>query len=490
MSNIDYEELKKSIIDKIIEDNPKIKTEQDAKKKMEDWIAEYKNQLRLLGDDAILRIIANRKCNIQVMSIEEPEDNDEIRTLSSLEIPEYNLTIDVKVKKIRERELKNGKKIADLIISDGTAISKITLWEAQAREVENGAIKEGDIVRIIGAYTKESYKNYYPVEIGIGKKGKIDIDPDDPQIAEPETKFVSQLKAGDMGIHFTGKVLSIYEIRRTSRGNEWTSIRMSDKEGGSIFVKIWDQDILAIVTGPRVSEGDIITLTDLKVDEYKGQLGLNTTSLTELDWEDDEDPDSYPNVQRGGSYEKKSLLMAEENDRIEFIGIIVKVYPNKVYYDSCPNENCRKGITVRINDGQTEYFCERCNEVVDEPPVPIARITGLVSDGTGVLRFTAMGDCAEKIIGHDAERMKREFDSLYEASEEDEEWGKIRDAGKIFVENFEDRMMGDFFKMKASVSIDKQYRGNVELMINEMEDVDYQVEAQNLKTQIVELVEK
>lgn len=490
MSNIDYEELKKSIVAKIIEDNPKIKNEKTAKKQLDDWIQEYKKQLWLLSDEAILRTIANQKCNIQVMSIEEPEDSNEIRTLTSLEIPEHSITIDVKVKKIKTRELKNGKKVADLVISDGTAISKVTLWEAQAREVENGAIREGNIIRIIGAYTKESYKNYYPVEIGIGKKGTVITDPEDPQIIEPEPKLISQLEVGNMGVHFTGKVLNIYETRITSRGNDWTSVRMSDKEGSSIFVKIWDADILSIITGPRVSEGDIITLTDLKVDEYKGQLGLNTTSLTELEWEDDEDPEEYPEVQRGGSYEEKTLLMAKENDRVEFIGKIVKIYSGKVYYDSCPNENCRKGITVRVNNGRTEYFCERCNEVVSEPPVPIARLTGLVWDGTAVLRFTAMGDGAEKIVGHDAERMKREFDSLYEASEEDEEWGKIRDAGKIFVENFEDRMTGGFFKMKASVGVDKRYRGNVELLINEIEDVDYRVESQNRKEQIVELVEQ
>jgi len=266
---------------------------------------------------------------------------------------------------------------------------------------------------------------------------------------------------------------------------------MSDKDGETIFVKFWkNSGLVGTISGPRISEGEIIELTDLKVDEWEGKLNLTATALTEVNFPE-EDESEYPEASSSGGYQSKSLAMIHEGDFVESVGKIVKIYPNKFYYDSCPNPNCKKGIKIREVDERTEYFCEKgCSEALTQPPVPVARINGLFNDGYVTLRFTAMGKNAEKIIGLDSDKIKEEFDALYNGSEKEDDWEKVRDAGEVFVEAFESRMKEGFHKIKAVINMDKKYRGNIEMMINDIQEVDYKEESEKIKTRIMELIEE
>jgi hypothetical protein len=491
MSEIDHEKLREDVLAHILE-NDLAGTREEAEALLSKWEEQFAKELWLLAPEARLRSIASQKCGIQVISSEPVGEGEaEARTIESLigHIPEYNLVIDALVKQVKVRETKGGKKVADLVISDGTATSRIALWEDEAEAVDQGEIREGEVIRITGAYSAESYGNYYPVEIKKSKAGAIHVDPEDPRITETEASQVSDLGEGLAGIKFTGKVNNIFELKRTKTGKDYLTMRMSDRNGDSIFVKVWNSDLAHAIDGPRVNQDDIITLTDLRVDSWKGNLGLNTTDMTELEFEDGADEEEFPEpTGAGGSTVEKHLVVAEAGDRLSFVGRMVRIYPGKPYYDSCPSPDCKKGVKVRVVQGRTEQYCPKgCQEALTQEPVPMPRVSGLISDGTAVLRFTALGEPAGKIIGLEPEQIKEEFDALYEGSSETDDWKKIKDASKIFTEAFEDRMLEGFAKIAVSVNLDEEYRGNIELMVNSLEEVDYDLEAQAAREKILEL---
>ncbi len=79
-----------------------------------------------------------------------------------------------KISSINEFERNGGKgKVANIFIADETGFVKIPLWNDQVHLVEDGTIKNGDVVQITGGYAKEN--NFGDVEISLGKFGHIKI---------------------------------------------------------------------------------------------------------------------------------------------------------------------------------------------------------------------------------------------------------------------------------------------------------------------------
>lgn len=495
MSELDYEQLEEEIIAHAIEENITSNRE-EAVEWLEGEIRKYDEHLWLMSREARLRNIAQTKCGMQIgRDIEEIANEPETRTIKSLEdsIPEYQLIVEAEIKKIRVRNISNGKKLADITISDGTATSKITLWEDEAEAVENGELVVGDIIRIHGAYTAEPYSDYdgHKVEIKKSKKGRIEKNPEGVEIEGAEPTPIADLAEGMSGISLVAKVQSIGERKTTSGGKDYTSMKLSDRAGNGIWLKLWHQDLVDMVLGPRVREGQIIKATDLRVDSWQGNIGVNTTDISTIDFVDDEDPEEYPEVSgraSSGKADKKYLVDAEEGDTIQFVGKIVRIYNSKPYYDSCPSPNCRKGIKYK-EDGTT-YCPNGCEEALSQPPIPVAKCSGQMADGTAVIRFTAMGDAAEKIIGLDAEKIKEEFDALRESSTETEDWKKTSDAAKVFTDVFADRMIQGFVNVVANVRIEKDYRGSLEMMIYEIETTNYNKEAEMAKARIKQAVQE
>lgn len=488
---------KEAMLDKIIEIFPTIKTKRGAQSKLNEFIEEYSERLWLFDAEGVLEAIATSELNMEPTRVPtEPDFSEVERSIASLEVPEYHLKVTGIIKKIDIKTTSKGKKVAEVVISDGTGNAIMSFWENEAEEIEEGGMKIGDIIQVHNGYTvANNFSRYSKIEIRKSTKdgGKIEINPDGVEIPEAEDKSISEISGGMTGIRFTGKVNKKFEVKQTKNGKDYATILMSDREGETIFVKFWDDSgLVGTVSGPRVNEGDIITITDLKGDVWNDKLSLNTTSLSEIQFPEDIDEEEYPDASfGGGGYQQKSLVMVKKGDFIEVVGKITRIYPSKFYYDSCPNPNCKKGVKIRQTEGRTEYYCEKgCSEALLEPPVPMAKLNGLFNDGYTTLRFTAMGDNAEKIIGLSSEKIKEEFDALYNTSEKSEEWEKVKDAGSTFVEAFESRMIEGFFRIKAVVNFDEEYRGNLELMINQIEEVDYKEEAEKIKAKILELIEE
>lgn len=77
----------------------------------------------------------------------------------------------------REFTRKDGSlgRVGAFIIEDDTGKIKITLWDAQCEIIDNKFFQKGEIVQVIGAYSKVGLNE--DLEIHLSRKGKIILSP-------------------------------------------------------------------------------------------------------------------------------------------------------------------------------------------------------------------------------------------------------------------------------------------------------------------------
>jgi len=116
---------------------------------------------------------------------------------------------------INEFQRKDGSpgKVASSIIADETGTIRIVLWGAQTDLLKD--VKEGDIVKITSGYTRE---NNNRLEIHIGEKSKLEINPEGETIKEVKQytsmrKKINELNENDNDIELLGTIVQAFEPR-------------------------------------------------------------------------------------------------------------------------------------------------------------------------------------------------------------------------------------------------------------------------------------
>lgn len=142
-------------------------------------------------------------------------------------------------------------KVASLLVIDENSILRVILWNEKAEYVESGQVKTGEIIRFSHGYTKEGYKG--KLELHLGEKGEIKIDPDDvnqtdyPSIEKLMTKISEiTLKHVNERVNITGIVKEIMPIstfeRKDASCGKVMRFRLADKTG-EIPVVVWNQKV-------------------------------------------------------------------------------------------------------------------------------------------------------------------------------------------------------------------------------------------------------
>ncbi len=112
-----------------------------------------------------------------------------------------------------DKDKRKGR-VASIIIADETAQSRLVLWNQQALMISQ--IKEGDIVKVKGAYVKQN--NSGELEIHLGERGNLIINPSDILIkdtAEAEKKGIPrkmlfQITQSDFMVEIFATVVQIF----------------------------------------------------------------------------------------------------------------------------------------------------------------------------------------------------------------------------------------------------------------------------------------
>jgi len=239
----------------------------------------------LISDDVLLRMIAT-ELGVEVASnmIEEPTllIENMVPGLSDVTVVGRVIAI------FPPKSSKKGK-AASLIIADKSGTLRVVLWNNKAAYAEQNKVKVGQIVKFRHGYTREG--SLGNVELHIGEKGEIEIEPKDvekgifPTILELTTKvgaLTSSLK--NKRISVIGKVNKIFKpstfVRQDSTAGKVMRLTLAD-ETGEIPVVVWNEKVNE--AEKLAKEGVRLYIANAKVKKALGEsLELHVDSWSYL----------------------------------------------------------------------------------------------------------------------------------------------------------------------------------------------------------------
>ena len=262
-----------------------------------------------MSEQGILFVIAKEK-GVRLRSpdidpqlyemFEEELDYDDF-TVDASEVKESmsNIVLLGKIIKVfpaREFTRKDGSTgaVCSFSLADSTKIVKIVLWDDHAKTAKNEYFRVGELVRVVGGYSKVG--NSGNLEVHLGRKGKLILSPknlsqrikdklesisvnQNPEVSSrkvPEVnlekfilhnKFVSSIE-GQV------KIENFKELELKSGEKSFLLTLLLEVDSFAIRVKIWGME--AIECLKLVSNGDSVSITNLAVKEN------NYTSEKEL----------------------------------------------------------------------------------------------------------------------------------------------------------------------------------------------------------------
>ena len=216
------------IISKIIEDKGVTKEEVEGK------IKEKLNQLSdLISKEGAAHIVANE------YSVKLYDASSRVVKIKDLNPMLRGFELCGKVLKLYEvREFNTGMRkgrVANIFIGDETGSCRVTLWdEKQIKELEEGKIKEGDVVKIVNGYVREN-RGYN--EVQLGSQGSWTINPEGVEIeakgmggVEGVKKNISEIKENEV-VKLNGTVVQVFEPRFYDACPECRKKLTFDEEG-------------------------------------------------------------------------------------------------------------------------------------------------------------------------------------------------------------------------------------------------------------------
>lgn len=143
---------------------------------------------------------------------------------------------------------KSGK-IASLLVADKKGILRVVLWNDKTNLIDSCKLKVGQIIRFSHGYTKEDRSGR--VELHIGDKGEIEINPKDAEAKDYPTisKFTTNIgeithKQKNKKVHIRGTVKELFSIstftRKDSSSGKVMRFMLAD-ETGEITAVVWNE---------------------------------------------------------------------------------------------------------------------------------------------------------------------------------------------------------------------------------------------------------
>ncbi|NVM34427.1 MAG: hypothetical protein HWN81_02450 [Candidatus Lokiarchaeota archaeon] len=186
-------------------------------------------------------------------------------------------------------------------ICDLSNCIKIVLWNNQVKDMENEYFKKGEIIQVIGGYSKKGIDDN--LEIHLSRQGKLVLAPEGvtlPKIKKNENINVYEEKVGKKSSKFTIEELHMKEgfirfVKGTVQIDKFKELTLKNGEKSfllklilsddtaSIRVNIWG--IKAVECIKFVNDGAGIKLSNvfLKVNSYSDEKELNFTKSSRLE---------------------------------------------------------------------------------------------------------------------------------------------------------------------------------------------------------------
>ncbi|MHA2429392.1 MAG: hypothetical protein ACXACC_00025 [Promethearchaeota archaeon] len=188
--------------------------------------------------------------------------------------------------------------VSSCIIGDNSGEIKVIMWDEKATVMNNDSFKEGELVRVLGDYTKINRDRN--LEVHLGKKGKMILAPEDINSKVKKKLEKITYKKKEFNNHFSiNSLINKYSFIQKLKGQvhikEFKEISKKDGEkmfllkiiltddSGSVCVNIWGMN--AIETLKLIEEGDHILVKNLSVkfNSYTSEKELSFTKNSTLE---------------------------------------------------------------------------------------------------------------------------------------------------------------------------------------------------------------
>ena len=176
------------------------------------------NQLSdLISKDGAAHIVANE---LGVKVYEAPSTTPKKVSIKELNPAFKNVELLVKVLKLNEiRNFKTSSRegrVANVLVGDDTGTCRLVVWdEKQIKELEQGCLKEGCVLKVLNCYVKEN--NFGGKEVHMGTQSSWIVDPAGESVTNVKSttvdrKFIKDLQEGD-NVSVVGTIVQIFEPR-------------------------------------------------------------------------------------------------------------------------------------------------------------------------------------------------------------------------------------------------------------------------------------
>ena len=159
-------------------------------------------------------------------------------------------------------------KVARSLLADDTGTLKLVLWDDKIELIEAGKMQQGQIVRVLHGYVRESFDGQ--LEMHLGKKGDVEISPEDvdesrfPRIADFIDK-IEQVTPDKKKANVRGIVTWVSPVseftRKDGTQGKVGRVRLKDETGEATLV-FWNERVDELNT---ISEGDQLRLINTRV---------------------------------------------------------------------------------------------------------------------------------------------------------------------------------------------------------------------------------
>ena len=302
-----------------------------------------------------------------------------------------------------------------------------------------------------GLVSKEGAAYIVGRELGISlvKEGRRDLK-------------VKTLMAGLRNVDIELKIVRVYDARnweKEGKKGKVCNLLVGD-ETGLCRLSLWNEEV-EMVEGGRIKEGDSIRISNGYVlTDNRGnpelRVGKGKIKRIEKNIDVPQSP-RRTEISDAFSSQKRQLDELKEGDYFTIRASILQLFSRKPFYEVCPE------CGIRMEEKEGKFICS--DHPGREPKYNLLA-AGFIDDGTACMRAVMFREAAQKIYGGTAEEVVKLF-----------EGGNMSSGvtGKEFI-----------FTGQAKKS---DFTGDVELVVNEVQDFDTRSEAARLTKEIESVID-
>ena len=474
------------------------KGEYDASKYFEYAFKTMQSKMAYLGESSVLKMLAKdfgvggvEKSEKRPITLEEMRIND-----IKMGMENISVKMVVEVATIKKTPPKDGKswEILSIAGSDTTGTIDIGVFKDRSNADLFEAAEDKSLIgkTIIIAGAKAAYNKYSiikaPFSLSLSRDGEIKISDVDLKVIAKKSSF-TEITEATKSASFEGKVIKVrkfkgedgkdYPYRRNiykrgpSAGSPfWTAeFDIIDTKGNSQTIKMFNRK-----APPKVpEEKQVVSIqhATIEVDAFRKERGDPNPFVATVDDEQQikvikKTTEVYPDKRVAPKAREKSLLEANEGERIEIIGYIYDL--NSLQYDKETGHKVKRdpwwiGCT-RLKDGKIckkgvhdhdgKLVCGNGHELEATETAEYLRVSAMVTDGTIQLEITLMGDAAKVVLGLDEKELLEEFH---------------REKYDEFFHYYNTEVAKKLFKITGLIDVGKSFRPS--LVIREIELISY-----------------